>query len=109
MDTSRRALLGAAALGAGGLALTRAGFAAGASDQGSPGEGGYARNAVQLPPGAKVASHNPKDIAEMPNFKYSLDGGTPKITSGGWAKESTLHQLPVSKGLAGVHMFLNPG
>ena len=45
----------------------------------------------------------------MPDFKYSLDGSVPKITSGGWAKESTLHQLPVSKGIAGVHMFLNPG
>ena len=24
-------------------------------------------------------------------------------------EKSTIHQLPVSKGLAGVHMFLNPG
>ena len=34
----------------------------------------------------------------MPNFKYSLDGSIPKIFSGGWAKESTEHQLPESKG-----------
>jgi oxalate decarboxylase len=64
---------------------------------------------VQLPPGAKVARHDPKDIEAMPEFRYSLDGGVPKVTSGGWAKESTIHQLPVSKGIAGVHMFLNPG
>jgi len=106
---SRRGLLGAAALGAGGLALMQAAAAAQGSDKGSPGQGGIGRNAVQLPPGAKVAEHDPKDIEAMPNFKYSLDGGVPKITSGGWAKESTLHQLPVSKGIAGVHMFLNPG
>ena len=109
MDATRRAILGAAALGAGGLALMQAAAAADASDHGSPGEGGFGRSAVQLPPGAKVAHHDPKDIEAMPDFKYSLDGGAPKITSGGWAKESTVHQLPVSKGIAGVHMFLNPG
>ena len=109
MDATRRALLSAAALGVGGLALVQAAAAAEGNDGGKPGEGGYGRNAVELPPGANVAAHDPKDIAAMPEFKYSLDGGVPKITSGGWAKESTLHQLPVSKGIAGVHMFLNPG
>src|SRR5689334_14729421 len=108
MDATRRALLGAAALGAGGLALTQA-LAAEKNDTGRPGDGGYGRNAVQLPAGAKVAYHDPKDIEEMPNYVFSLDGNDPKITSGGWAKESTVHQLPVSKGIAGVHMFLNPG
>jgi len=109
MDATRRALLGAAALGASGLALTQNAAGAAANDRGNPGDGGYGRNSVQLPPGAKVAYHDPKDIEAMPNFKYSLDGSIPKITSGGWAKESTEHQLPVSKGIAGVHMFLNPG
>jgi len=108
MNASRRALLGAAALGASGLAL-QAALGADASDKGNPGDGGLGRNAVQLPPGAKVAYHDPKDVEAMPNFKYSLEGNVPKITSGGWAKESTIHQLPVSKGIAGVHMFLNPG
>jgi oxalate decarboxylase len=109
MDATRRALLGAAAVGASGLALTQAFAAEGGSDKGTPGEGGYGRNAVQLPAGAKVAYHDPKDVGAMPNFVYSLDGNDPKITSGGWAKESTIHQLPVSTGIAGVHMFLNPG
>ena len=89
MDATRRALLGAAALGASGLALMQAAAGAEGSDRGNPGEGGYGRNSVQLPPGAKVANHDPKDIEAMPDFKYSLDGGVPKITSGGWAKEST--------------------
>ncbi|HKA42682.1 MAG TPA: cupin domain-containing protein [Burkholderiales bacterium] len=109
MDATRRALLGAAALGASGLALMQNAAGVGTTDHGNPGEGGYGRNAVQLPPGAKVAYHDPKDIEAMPEFRYSLDGNDPKITSGGWAKESTIHQLPVSKGIAGVHMFLNPG
>jgi oxalate decarboxylase len=111
METSRRAFLGAAALGASGLALTQAASAALApgSDHGDPGEGGFGRQAQQLPPGAKVAYHDPKDVAAMPDFKYSLDGNRPKITTGGWAKEATVHQFPISKGIAGVHMFLDPG
>ena len=60
-------------------------------------------------PGSKTAYHDPRDVAEMPDFVRSLDGLKPKITSGGWAKESTEHRLPIVKGLAGVHMFLGPG
>jgi oxalate decarboxylase len=109
MDSNRRQFLGTAALGAGGLvALTGASAAAGA-DHGKPGEGGFGRNAVQLQPGATVAYHDPKDVAAMPEFRFSLDGNTPKVTSGGWAKEATVHQFPISKGIAGVHMFLDPG
>ncbi len=106
---SRRIFLGTAALGAGGL-VTLAGLSrAQADDKGLPGQGGFGRNVQQLSPGSQVAYHDPKDVAEMPDFVRSLDGSKPKITSGGWAKESTEHQMPVMKGLAGVHMFLNPG
>ncbi len=113
MDTSRRNFLGTAALGAGGLvALTNA-AAAGTpttiDDKGQAGQGGIAREAQQLPPGAPVAYHDAKDIGEMPAFTRSLDGSKPKITSGGWAKETTVHSLPIATGIAAVHMFLNPG
>ena len=100
---NRRALLGSAALGAGGLAL------AGAAQAAQPGEGGFARQAVPLPPGDKVVQHDQADIEAMPEFRFSLDGNRPKVTSGGWAKEATVHQFPISKGIAGVHMFLDPG
>ena len=109
MDTSRRAFLGTAALGAGGLAALTQVAAGAESDHGKPGEGGFGRNAVQLAPGATVAYHDPRDVAAMPDFKFSLDGSSPKITTGGWAKEATVHQFPISKGIAGVHMFLDPG
>ncbi len=114
MDSNRRDFLGRTALGAGGL-VALAGMAhaeapAGAkTDHGTPGEGGFGRDVQQLPKGAEVAYHNPEDVAAMPNFKFSLDGNKPKITSGGWAKEATVHQFPISKGIAGVHMFLDPG
>ena len=111
MTTDRRRFLGTAAVGAAGLAgVTKAAFAqAVTGDKGQPGEGGFGRQVQQLAPGAKVAFHDPEDVGEKPAFTRSLDGSKPKITSGGWAKESTEHQLPIMKGIAGVHMFLNPG
>ena len=114
MNSNRRAFLGNAALGAGGLvALAGAAHAeapAGAvTDKGKPGEGGAALQSQQLPPGAKVAYHNPEDVGAMPDFHFALDAGSPKVLTGGWAKEATVHNFPISKGLAGVHMFLDPG
>ena len=107
MDANRRAFLGAAALGGSLAALT--GAAAAVDTPTAPGAGGFGRNAVQLPPGETVAYHDPKDVAEFADFRFSLDGNRPKITSGGWAKEATVHQFPISKGIAGVHMFLDAG
>ena len=116
MDSNRRAFLGHAALGAGGL-VALAGVAqadtatapAGQSDKGKPGQGGFARQSQELPPGAKVAYHNPEDVGAMPDFHYSLDGTAPKVLTGGWAKEATVHHFPIAKGIAAVHMFLDPG
>ncbi|KMO42706.1 oxalate decarboxylase [Methylobacterium tarhaniae] len=107
MDQTRRLFLGAAALGAGGLMATSA--QALEHDHGNPGDGGFGRQSVSLPPGAKVAYHDPQDVGAMPDFRFSLDGNRPKVTSGGWAKEATVHLFPISKGIAGVHMFLEPG
>jgi oxalate decarboxylase len=111
MDSSRRVFLGTAAFGASSLAaFSGAAFAETAKpDAGNPGDGGIGRQVQQLPPGQAVAYHDPADVGEMPEFTRSLDGSKPKVTSGGWAKESTEHQLPIMKGLAGVHMFLGPG
>ena len=101
---NRRGLLGSAAMGAGGLvALANSAQAA------NPGDGGYARNAVPLTGGDQVVKHDQADMEAMPDFHFSLDGNKPKITSGGWAKEATVHQFPISTGIAGVHMFLDPG
>ena len=113
MDDNRRQFLGTAAFGVGGL-IALGGTAAAAAavvetDKGQPGAGGFGLNSQQLPPGATVAYHDPADISAMPAFTRSLDGSRPKITSGGWAKESTEHQLPIMKGLAAVHMLLDPG
>ncbi len=108
MTPTRRDMLGAAAAGAGGLlAVSQAARAQSAAFK--PGDGGIGRDAVQLPPGQPVVHHEAGDVDAMPDFHYSLDGGKPKVTSGGWAKEATVKQLPISRGIAGVHMFLDAG
>ncbi|TWD48621.1 oxalate decarboxylase [Agrobacterium vitis] len=109
MQTNRRNFLSAAALGAGMVSFERLAEAAMVHDHGQPGAGGFGRNVAALPDGVPVAFHDPKDVGGMPDFKFSLDGNSPKVTSGGWAKEATVHQFPISKGIAGVHMYLNPG
>ena len=105
---SRRKMLAATAAG-GLLTTTTIVNAQTGPFQSKPGDGGVARAATELPPGERVAYHNPKEVADMPDFRFSLDGNRPKVTSGGWAKEATVHQFPISKGIAGVHMFLDPG
>jgi oxalate decarboxylase len=109
MSATRRVFLGSAAIGASGLVTFTSVAEATEKYLAKAGDGGFGREAQQLPPGETVAHHDPKDVAEMPNFKFSLDGNRPKVTTGGWAKEATVHQFPISKGIAGVHMYLNPG
>jgi oxalate decarboxylase len=108
MTSNRRDFLGTAMVGAGGLVgLTH--LARAEAPFFGPGDGGFAHNAVRLPPGESVVQHKAGDIEAMPDFRYSLDGSKPKVTSGGWAKEATVESFPISKGIAGVHMYLNPG
>jgi oxalate decarboxylase len=90
------------AVGAGGLIAFEklAEAAATQHDHGNPGDGGFGRRVDQLPAGPSVAYHDPKDVAAMPDFRFSLDGNNPKVTSGGWAKEATVHQFPISSTMA---------
>jgi oxalate decarboxylase len=46
---------------------------------------------------------------ELPTFRYALETQKGRITEGGYAKEATVKQLPISTGLAGVSMRLKPG
>lgn len=100
-ETKRRDLLGGLALGAGGLIAARAAAAEGAADA-------HARGHDVGPgvPGPAVVPHKAEDPIA---FKYSMDATEPKLTSGGWAREATVHHFPISQGIAGVHMYLNPG
>jgi oxalate decarboxylase len=46
---------------------------------------------------------------ELPTFRFAMEDQQGRITEGGYAREATVKQLPISKGLAGVSMRLKPG
>src|SRR5438105_6736630 len=43
------------------------------------------------------------------NFKYPFSFANKRVYEGGWSREVTVRELPVSKELAGVNMRLTPG
>ncbi len=51
----------------------------------------------------------PRRSGEAVTFTASLDKAPLKQTSGGWAREITARTLPIQTGIAGAHLFLNPG
>ncbi len=46
---------------------------------------------------------------ELPTFKFALEKSTGKVIGNSFGKEATVTQLPISKGIAGVSMKLEPG
>jgi len=46
---------------------------------------------------------------ELPTFKFALEKSEGKVIGGSFGKEATVTQLPISKGIAGVSMRLEPG
>ncbi|KAG9673546.1 oxalate decarboxylase family bicupin, partial [Aureobasidium melanogenum] len=49
------------------------------------------------------------DHGKMPNMKWSFTDSHVRLEEGGWARETTVRELPTSKELAGVNMRLGPG
>ena len=46
---------------------------------------------------------------ELPTFKFALEKSEGKVIGNSYGKEATVTQLPISKGIAGVSMRLEPG
>jgi oxalate decarboxylase len=46
---------------------------------------------------------------ELPTFKFALEKSTGKVIGNSFGKEATVEQLPISKGIAGVSMKIEPG
>lgn len=46
---------------------------------------------------------------ELPTFKFELEKSAGKVIGGSVGREATVKQLPISKGIAGVSMILEPG
>jgi len=45
----------------------------------------------------------------VPNFTYPLATSAGKVVPGGWGKQATVAELPISESIAGVLMRLDPG
>jgi oxalate decarboxylase len=66
-----------------------------------------------------MAQPTPTDLAnqpdpllegdELPTFRFALEKSKGKVIGGSSGKEATVKQLPISKGIAGVSMRLEPG
>src|SRR4051812_36519402 len=46
---------------------------------------------------------------ELPTFKFALEKSVGKVIGNSYGKEATVEQLPISKGIAGVSMRIEPG
>lgn len=46
---------------------------------------------------------------ELPTFKFALEKSAGRVIGGSYGKEATVEQLPISKGIAGVSMKIEPG
>ena len=51
----------------------------------------------------------PTDAGGVPTFKYPFSFSHKRLHSGGWSREVTVRELPVSKSMAGVDMRLTAG
>lgn len=49
------------------------------------------------------------DSGLMPNLKWSFADSHMRIEDGGWARETTIRELPISQDIAGVNMRLKAG
>jgi oxalate decarboxylase len=94
----------------GGLALTAAAAAAPDVARADP------TPPVLGPVNAPVAAENPDilvppttDAGTLGNLKYPFDLAHRRITTGGWAREVTVRELPIATTIAGVDMRLEPG
>ncbi|MBB4825079.1 oxalate decarboxylase [Sporosarcina luteola] len=49
------------------------------------------------------------DHGTLPNFKWPFALSHMRVEEGGWSRETTIRELPVSEKMAGVNMHLEPG
>ncbi len=51
----------------------------------------------------------PTDKGDLPNLKWPFGLSHNRLQPGGWARQTTIRELPVSTAMAGVNMRLEPG
>src|SRR6202165_3132861 len=104
-DLSRRRFLGvgAAALAAAGIVVPALAADRSRTD---PGPGNPALDA-QNPDSMWPPGTDSKSL--IPTFKYPFSLANKRVYDGGWSREVTVRELPVSKSMAGVNMRLTAG
>src|SRR3984957_20045082 len=112
-DLTRRKFLGAAMLAAATAGVVSAQEATKperSQDHHLPNEQNHG------PQNAAVEAENPSsvwatetDSGAVPPFKYPFGMARKRIESGGWTRQVTARELPVSKSIAGVEMRLTAG
>jgi oxalate decarboxylase len=65
--------------------------------------------AVAADQGSQYQGAHKEAALELPTFRFAMEQNTGHVTPGGSARQATVKELPISKGLAGVSMRLNPG
>ena len=111
-EISRRAIIAAA-----GGAMAASATAAHAAAPERAGTGGAIEGADILGPQNRPrAAEEPftrappaTDHGTMPNLKWSFADSHMRLETGGWARQATIRELPVSKAMAGVNMRLKAG
>jgi oxalate decarboxylase len=101
---TRRNFVGTIAAAAGGFTALQKVVGAG-----HPSDPGPANPALdgQNPDSIWPPSTDSKSLVQ--NFKYPFSYANKRVYEGGWSREVTVRELPVSKTLAGVNMRLTPG
>jgi oxalate decarboxylase len=104
-DLSRRRFLGvgAAALAAAGIAVPALAADRSRTDPGPANQGLDGQNPDSIWPPATDS----KSLVQ--NFKYPFSFANKRTYEGGWSREVTVREVPVSKTLAGVNMRLTAG
>jgi oxalate decarboxylase len=101
---TRRNFLGTVAAAAGGFTALQ--NIAGASHPSDPGPANPALDG-QNPDSSWPPATDSKSLVQ--NFKYPFSYANKRVYEGGWSREVTVRELPVSKTLAGVNMRLTAG
>src|SRR6202040_3234551 len=103
-EVTRRSFLGTAAAAAGSFAALQKVIGAG-----HPSDPGPANQTLdgQNPDSAWPAATDSKSLVQ--NFKYPFSFANKRVYDGGWSREVTVRELPVSKTPAGVNMRLTAG
>jgi oxalate decarboxylase len=112
-DLTRRKFLGAAMLAAASAGVAAAQEAT--KPQRSP-DHHLPNEQNHGPQNAPLEAQNPSavwatetDSGTVPPFKYPFSMARKRIESGGWTRQVTVRELPVSKSIAGVEMCLTAG